>query len=86
MHACGIPKLIEDGVTGLLFDSGDQAGLEAALLRCLDDPALCARMAAAGRQCVEERFGVRRMASEYHQHYLELLERKGAFAARARQP
>jgi glycosyltransferase involved in cell wall biosynthesis len=43
----GNRSLVEDGVTGLLFR--DEAGLERAAERLVDDPALRVRLAAAGR-------------------------------------
>lgn len=56
----GIPELIEDGVTGLLFRPGDSRQLAAALGRLLDDPRLAERLGRAGRQRVEERFELSR--------------------------
>jgi glycosyltransferase involved in cell wall biosynthesis len=45
----GLPELIADGEQGLLVPPGDPDALAGALGRCLADPALCARLAAAGR-------------------------------------
>jgi glycosyltransferase involved in cell wall biosynthesis len=49
----GIPELVEDGVSGLLAEPGDAAGLADALARLLADPALAARLADAARTRVE---------------------------------
>src|SRR5690606_13164565 len=49
-RAGGMPESIEDGVTGLLCDVRDPAGIAAAVLRLLDDPALGARLAEAARR------------------------------------
>jgi glycosyltransferase involved in cell wall biosynthesis len=46
----GIPEAVEDGVTGLLTDPGDLAGLAAAIDRVLSDPPLAARMRANARR------------------------------------
>ena len=54
----GVPELVEDGVTGLLVPPGDAAALAAALERLLRDPALAARLGAAARRKVEERFSL----------------------------
>jgi glycosyltransferase involved in cell wall biosynthesis len=43
-----IPELIDDGANGILVDAGDIAGLMDALARLIDDPALRARLGAAG--------------------------------------
>lgn len=52
----GIPELVEDGVSGLLADADDAAGLAACLERLLADPALGARLALAARGKVEREF------------------------------
>jgi glycosyltransferase involved in cell wall biosynthesis len=51
----GIPELVEDGVTGLLVEPGDVAGLRAALERLLADPMLRRRLGRAARKRVAER-------------------------------
>jgi len=45
----GIPELVREGESGLLFARGDAAGLRAALLRLAGDPALRARLSAGAR-------------------------------------
>lgn len=52
----GIPELIRDGVDGLLVMPSDEAGLVAALLRLIDDPAFAHRLGAAGRARVCDRY------------------------------
>jgi glycosyltransferase involved in cell wall biosynthesis len=52
----GVPELVVDGETGLLVPEGDPPGLAAALQRMVDDPALRARLGAAGRARVERHF------------------------------
>jgi glycosyltransferase involved in cell wall biosynthesis len=51
----GIPELVEDGVTGLLVEPGDVAGLRAAIERLLADPALRRRLGRGARARVAER-------------------------------
>lgn len=45
-HA-GIPEAIEDGLSGLLVDEKDVAGMAEAMLRVANDPALCAQLGAS---------------------------------------
>jgi glycosyltransferase involved in cell wall biosynthesis len=60
-RAGGMPEVIADGVTGLLAEPGDAASLRGCLERLIADPALRARMGAAGRRRYEERFTPDRM-------------------------
>jgi glycosyltransferase involved in cell wall biosynthesis len=48
----GIPELVEDGVTGLLVEPGDVAGLRGALERLLADPVLRRRLGREARRRV----------------------------------
>lgn len=57
----GLPEIVHDGVTGLLVDN-DPAQIAAAVARLQEDRALAARLGAAGRRLVEERFTIGRMA------------------------
>ena len=62
-----IPELIEDGVTGLLVPERNPKALAAAVARLMDDPALAARLAAAGDEKVRKAFspepGIDRVAA-----------------------
>jgi glycosyltransferase involved in cell wall biosynthesis len=58
----GIPELITDGHDGLLVGPDDPAAIADALQRLHTDPALAARLAAAGRETVAERFDGDRLA------------------------
>lgn len=55
----GIPELVEDGRTGLLAPPGDAPALAEALARLAGDPALRARLGAAGRERVLAEFDIR---------------------------
>ncbi|GAB3994228.1 glycosyltransferase family 4 protein [Nocardioides marmoraquaticus] len=52
----GIPTVVRDGVDGLLATPGDAASLAAACTRVLTDPALAARLGAAGRAAAVDRW------------------------------
>ena len=45
----GLPEVVEDNVTGLLFQTGDAADLAAKITHLWNAPALCRRMGQAGR-------------------------------------
>jgi len=70
--AGGIPEVIEDGVTGLLFPGGDETALAAALERMLTDRALRERTLAAG-QANTDRFTPERAGAAYAALYQELV-------------
>ncbi|MCH8204508.1 MAG: glycosyltransferase family 4 protein [Candidatus Hydrogenedentes bacterium] len=55
-NAGGVPEMIEDGETGLLFEEGDAAGLADAIQRLATDPSLRARLAASGKAFADEHF------------------------------
>jgi glycosyltransferase involved in cell wall biosynthesis len=57
----GIPEVIDHGRTGLLVKPHHPDELAAAIVRLLKDPALRARLGAAGRAHVETAFSVERM-------------------------
>lgn len=52
----GIPELITSGINGVLVPPNNSSALATALASLLDDPLLCCRLAAAGRQTVLEQF------------------------------
>jgi len=54
----GIPELVRDGETGLLVPERDPAALAEAVKRLLADAPLRAKLAAAARRDVEQRFGI----------------------------
>ena len=60
----GTPEVVEDGTTGWLTPSGDDAAMAERITRLLTDPARRAAMGRAGRLRVETRFSVRRMVQQ----------------------
>ena len=52
----GLPFTVTEGLTGLLFEPGNDEELAAKIELLLDDPALCQRMGSAGRQRFVEHF------------------------------
>jgi len=61
----GVPEVIADGRTGLLFPYGDDAALADGLITLLTDRSVATRLAVAARSHVEDRYSIGRMASEY---------------------
>ena len=59
----GIPELVIDGVTGLLFPAESWGELAAGLERLASDPGLRARLGAAGRERVLRQFDAREAAA-----------------------
>ena len=60
----GIPDAVEDGVTGVLTDPEDPAGVAAAIAGLLDDPARARQFGAAGRASVERFFNWSRVVDD----------------------
>lgn len=65
----GIPRVVEDGRSGLLFESGNEAALARALTRLLDQPQLAAELGAAGKARVAAQYSLQRMADGYEHQY-----------------
>lgn len=73
----GNPWLVEDGVTGLLFETGDAGSLTAALKRLMDNPAGVRDMGKAARAAYERRFTGEIFAANLERVYDEILTKKG---------
>lgn len=73
----GVPELVEDGVTGRLFEGRDPARLAEEVVRVLSDRATLRRMGEAARRRYEQRFRVASMVNAYDEIY------RRALAARA---
>jgi glycosyltransferase involved in cell wall biosynthesis len=69
-NIAGNRSLVEDGVTGFLFDSPDELAAKAD--RLLKDPDLRARLGEAGRERVNARFGADREIDGYLAAYTRL--------------
>jgi len=69
----GVPEMMADGQTGLLFDPEDENALVAAMGRLIANRDLRRAMVEAGRALVIEKYDLRVMAANYERHYRELL-------------
>lgn len=72
----GVPEQVEEGVTGLLVEPSDPAGLADALQRLLEDPALRRRMGDAGRERVNRLFSTRAYVDGVLREYEDLLRQR----------
>ena len=68
----GLVEAVEDGVTALLSEEKDVAGLAEAIASLLEDSRLRRDMGVAGRRRVEEHFDVRKQCAKLEQIYDEL--------------
>ena len=73
----GTPEVIGDGQTGLLVATDDPSAIAAAITRLLDDPATAARLGAAARQTVEEKFGAKSMVRQLEAVYAAVASSDG---------
>jgi glycosyltransferase involved in cell wall biosynthesis len=69
----GIPEIIKDNETGLLVTKSDPLSLAAAILKLHGDPGMADRLGRNGRRCVEERFTWERIAGEFEEAYVDIL-------------
>jgi glycosyltransferase involved in cell wall biosynthesis len=76
-NVSGIPELVDSGVNGLLVSPDDPAALADAIVRLIQQPALCADLGCRARQTVTDQFdndlNLRQLCT--------LLERAGEAAA-----
>lgn len=68
----GLPELIDDGRTGILFPPGDEEALTRELLNVIQNKELAHRLGDAAGQRVQSLYGIGRMAREYHDCFLQL--------------
>ncbi len=54
----GLPELVEDGVSGILTEPADVDAIAQAIVTLMRDPALRAKMGAAGRKIIEEKYNI----------------------------
>jgi N-acetyl-alpha-D-glucosaminyl L-malate synthase BshA len=65
----GIPEVVEDGVTGLLYELGDVEAMAAGALALLSDPARHRAMAERARRRAVERFAEAKVVAQYRALY-----------------
>ncbi|MBI3895602.1 MAG: N-acetyl-alpha-D-glucosaminyl L-malate synthase BshA [Acidobacteria bacterium] len=76
-HVGGLPELITHGVDGFLAGVGDLETMADYVIQLLEDPALHAQLAQAGRQTAEKRFCSTLIIPQYEKLYRRVLEQAG---------
>jgi len=69
----GVPELIDDGVTGLLYEVGDVDGMAAGTLSLLKNPERLEAMRDAGRKTAQTRFCSSLVVPQYVRYYEQVL-------------
>lgn len=65
----GVPRVVDEGETGFLIESGDGEALRDRVIRLRDDPGLRGRMGALGRKIALDRYSSARMVRDYIELY-----------------
>ena len=68
----GLPEVVVDGESGILFAREDHAELARGIVRLLDDPRLAISLGETGRRLAGERFGWNRHLNRYVELYRRL--------------
>jgi glycosyltransferase involved in cell wall biosynthesis len=69
----GVPELIDDGITGLLYSVGDVDGMASGALALLQEPERLAEMREAGRRTAQTRFCSTLVVPHYVRYYEQIL-------------
>ena len=80
----GLPEVMVNGESGMLCDPDDVAGMAAAAIHLLTDPALHRRIASGGAERVRERFCSEAVVPRYEAFYEAVLARPASAAVRSR--
>jgi len=73
----GVPELIDDGETGLLYEVGDVDGMASGALGLLRDRDRLNAMRDAGRRTAQKRFCASLVVPQYVNYYEKVLNRRG---------
>jgi glycosyltransferase involved in cell wall biosynthesis len=70
----GIPEIIEDGITGYLFNPGDVAAITQSVLEALQSPQRTCDLAKAAAKTATQRFSVAHMVEATREVYANVLQ------------
>jgi N-acetyl-alpha-D-glucosaminyl L-malate synthase BshA len=71
----GIPEVVDDGITGLLAESGNAPALAAAVQALLEDPARRREMGQAAQRAAATRFSAAAIVPQYERLYQRVIGR-----------
>jgi N-acetyl-alpha-D-glucosaminyl L-malate synthase BshA len=69
----GVPEVVTDGETGMLFGVGEVDAMAQAAITLLNDPARLAAMGKAGRRFAQQNFCSTRIVPQYEAYYAKIL-------------
>lgn len=72
----GIPEIIEDGKSGILFPVGDIDSLATNVVKILQDKNLALKLGKEGKKRVEEKFSIKKCTQKIENIYEEILNKK----------
>jgi glycosyltransferase involved in cell wall biosynthesis len=73
----GIPEMVSDGLSGLLFSAGNAEELTARLVSVVDDDVLRQKLSSAAARTAREKFSMELAARRTEALYTDLLNRRG---------
>jgi glycosyltransferase involved in cell wall biosynthesis len=68
----GMPEIVEDGKTGMLFDKGDSAGLSAIAIQLASNAERCSAMGHLAREVHRSEYTTEKMAERIEAVYLSV--------------
>jgi glycosyltransferase involved in cell wall biosynthesis len=82
-HVGGNPELVQDGTTGFLFPSGDEAQLSQAMETLVTQPDLRKQFGVSARRKAQAEYAIPNIRDRYQELYQDLLAEKGWMAPAA---
>lgn len=73
----GLPEIVEDNITGLLYEPGNVSELAARIQTLWQDVDLCKQLGYAGRKKLEEKYGAEKLMDRLIGIYEKLMKEKG---------
>ncbi|MCL2567056.1 MAG: glycosyltransferase [Alphaproteobacteria bacterium] len=73
-NVSAIPEVVENGITGILFEPENTESLKAAIIKLIENPELRKQMGKAGRKRYEEKFTAEIMANNLLEYYNSIIK------------